>query len=231
MKITILGTRGLIKPFSEKHKFHTGILVDDILFDVGERHYLEYNSKAIFITHLHPDHAFFVDTKDSVHINCPVYVPETTKKLPEAKIIKNIVKINNYEITPIETHHSNKLESVAYIIRSEKNKVLITGDIVWIDKEHHDKFANLDLVITEGSYINKGGRIIKNKKTGRIYGHTGIPDLIRLFKPYTKKIVFSHFGSWFYHDEQKSIEKILALCKENHIEGIVAEDGLDIKLN
>ena len=59
MKIKILGTRGEIKVSAPKHSNHSGILADGkIMFDVGEKKFLSLDPKYIFITHLHPDHAF-----------------------------------------------------------------------------------------------------------------------------------------------------------------------------
>lgn len=52
----------------------------------------------------------------------------------------------------------------------------------------------------EASFIRKGGVVRKDKETGEIYGHTGIPNLINLFKKFTQNILFIHFGSWFYKD-------------------------------
>ena len=61
MKITILGTRGEIEPTAPYHARHSGLLVDDtLMFDLGEQEFLAYKPSYIFITHLHPDHAYFV---------------------------------------------------------------------------------------------------------------------------------------------------------------------------
>jgi glyoxylase-like metal-dependent hydrolase (beta-lactamase superfamily II) len=60
MKIEILGTRGEIKNLKPYHAKHSGVFIDnDLLFDLGEKEYLKLNPEHIFITHLHPDHAFF----------------------------------------------------------------------------------------------------------------------------------------------------------------------------
>jgi len=50
MTITILGTRGNIKPSAPKHAKRSGVLVDDrLLLDLGETEYLRLSSA----THLH----------------------------------------------------------------------------------------------------------------------------------------------------------------------------------
>jgi glyoxylase-like metal-dependent hydrolase (beta-lactamase superfamily II) len=61
MNIKILGTRGEIKVSAPYHSRHSGVLIDNtLLLDCGEPEFLDYKPQAILITHLHPDHAFFV---------------------------------------------------------------------------------------------------------------------------------------------------------------------------
>lgn len=61
MHIKILGSKGEIENSLPYHSKHSGILVDDcLLFDVGEKEFLKPHLKAIIVTHLHPDHAYFV---------------------------------------------------------------------------------------------------------------------------------------------------------------------------
>lgn len=54
------------------------------------------------------------------------------------------------------------------------------------------------LIITDGSFLRKGGRVVRDREAGQIYGHNGVPDLINLFRKFTKSILIVHFGSWFY---------------------------------
>ena len=220
MKIKILGTRGEIESSTPYHSRHSGVLIDKtILLDLGEKEFLRYQPKYILITHLHPDHAIFV--KEPIKTKIPIYAPERYKK----------ITIDSYQITAIPTHHSKKVKSVAYLIKKGKQKMLYTGDIIWIDKKYHHLFKNLDLVITEGSFIRKGGLVKKDKKTNEIYGHTGIPNLINLFKNFTKHILFIHFGTWFYKDIKKAKRKLCILGKKNTIAVRAGYDGMKINLD
>jgi ribonuclease BN (tRNA processing enzyme) len=234
MKIQILGTRGEIESSLPNHSKHSGISVDKtLLFDCGEKEFLKLKPKAIFLTHLHPDHAYFV-RKGLVEIP-PIKVKIFAPEKPENDQIHSVISVltkefsfGDYKIIPIPTHHSLNVKSQAYLIKKNEKSILYTGDLVWIDKKYHALFKSLDLVITEASYIRKGGLVRKDKNSGKIYGHQGVPDLIKLFAPYTKHILFVHFGSWFFKDPAHARKKIEELGKSCGIEAIVGSDGMDI---
>ncbi len=229
MKIKVLGTRGEIKASLPDHANYSGVLVDDtILLDIGEKKFLDYHPKYIFATHLHPDHAYFV--RNSQLIDFTIFAPEAYKNLPNVKVLSTATLFDSYKITPIPTHHSKLVQSQAYLVEKDNEKMLYTGDVVWIDNKYHPFFQNSTLVLTDGSYIRKGGLILKDKATGKLYGHTGIPNLIDMFKDYTRNIVFVHFGGWFFEDPEKSIEKLESLGSENNMNLIAGKDGMEIDL-
>jgi ribonuclease BN (tRNA processing enzyme) len=223
LKIEILGTRGEVKPKSPYHSRHSGVLLDQfVLLDLGEREFLGYDPKYIFVTHLHPDHAFFVN--DPIDIETPLYGPEKYARIPNMKALSSRADFNGYRITPIPTHHSKLVKSTAYLIQKGQHRVLYTGDMIWINKEYHHVIEGLDLVIADGSFIRKGGMIRRDKKTGQIYGHNGIPDLVQLFKRFCGNIVFVHFGSWFYRSAEQARKKLKTLGNEN---GVLVRSGYD----
>lgn len=236
MKLKILGTKGEIEESAPYHSKYSGILVDGrFLFDLGEKEYLKYNPEAIILTHFHPDHAYFVrwSKEENPPTSAKIFAPE---KLKNAKITTKIhviskkFKIEDYTIVPIPTHHSKNVKSQAYLVKKEGKSFLYTGDLIWIDKQYYALFDHVDLIITEGSFLRKGGMVRKDQVTQKLYGHNGIPNLIELFKPYTKKILFVHFGVWFYENIKISCKKIRALGKENEIEALVGYDGQEIIL-
>jgi ribonuclease BN (tRNA processing enzyme) len=227
MHIKILGTRGKIEASKPYHSKHTGYLVnEELLIDVGEEEYMQHDPKAVVFTHLHPDHAYFVENGQSFEPDIPVYAPEESEHLPSAEVIDGSFSVKEYNITPIPVIHSLKVKSWAYIIEHQNDKLFISGDLAWIEKKHHDKINGADLIITEASFIKKGGRI--RRKEDKIFGHTGVPDLVRIFSPLTDRIVFTHYGSWFIKDVPEGKKKIKAL--EEDAELIPAYDGMEIEL-
>jgi ribonuclease BN (tRNA processing enzyme) len=229
MRIRILGTRGEIEQTAPYHSKHSGVLIDDrLLVDCGEREFLDRAPGAVLITHLHPDHAYFVRAgAERPPAAIPIYAPEGYKDYG-LKILEGPGTVAGFSVQPVPSHHSLKVRSQAYVIARGPSKILYTGDLVWINKEYHHFLEGLDLVITEGSYVREGGLIIRDKATGQIYGHNGTPDLIRLFKDFCRRIVLIHFGGWFYKDIGRARAALKELGRVNDVRIEVGRDGGEI---
>jgi len=225
MIIKILGTRGEIDEKAPWHTKYSGVLIDNsFLLDLGEKEYLKYNPSFIVFTHLHPDHAFFVRKENELDQKIEAYAPEESPEVDNIKVVNDPFKKNSYRFTPIPVIHSLKVRSLAYIVEKDDKRLLYTGDLAWMEKKYQKKFGRLDMVITEGSFIKKGGMIRKDKESGNIFGHTGLPDLIRIFSEYTQHIVLMHFGTWFMKDVKTARKKIQDLTPPD-VKVEIARDG------
>lgn len=115
MNIRVLGTRGEIEPSAPRHAKHSGVLVDEsLLLDLGEKEFLDFKPRAVFITHLHPDHAYFV-TEPFNGENIPIYAPEKMPGMQNLNVPTGPLKSNSHRITPVPTHHSKLSRSTAYL--------------------------------------------------------------------------------------------------------------------
>jgi len=223
-RLTFLGTRANTDATSPYHSKHSGLLLNErILFDFGEEEFLQYEPEVVFVTHLHPDHAVFI--LEDIEVEVPIYVPEESDEA-EVRVMPDIVDLETWTVSSVPVIHSKLVESLAYLIEGE-HRILYTGDMVWIEKKYHDAFGKLDLVITDGSFIREGGRVMGDKK-GNIWGHKGIPDLVDFFKPYTEHIVFTHLGKWFYGNATESRREVQSLSTEVKLD--LAYDGMVLDL-
>lgn len=228
MKIEILGSRGKVEPSAPIYKNHSGFLIDKkILIDVGEPEFLNRNPELILFTHFHPDHAFFLYEDKEFTSDIPHYGPEEHPLIPKLEVITGRFQIMGYEITPVPVIHALNLKSCGYVLEKDEKRVLFTGDVAWIEKEHLKGIGKVDLIVTEATISEKGGRI--NRKDNKIYGHTGIPDLIRILGPLTDRMVFSHYGEWFFEDVENNLEKLKEFSSSD-LEIIPAHDGFEIEI-
>lgn len=227
MEIKVLGSKGEIEESLPYHSKKSGILIDKkLLLDVGEKEFLQYKPKWILITHFHPDHAYFVrrGKQEIFETNAKVFVPEPLQ--PGMIVLNKKRKIGPYTVTPIPTIHSKYVKSQGYLIEKGKQAIFYSSDLIWVEKKYHTLLKNLDLVITEASFMKKGGMVRRDGDL--IYGHNGVPDLIRLFSRFTDTIVLTHFGSWFYKNTKKSRKALAALGKKYGVQVIPAYDGLEV---
>src|SRR5581483_12410050 len=124
MKIKVLGTRGEIEESARYHSKKSGVLLDNkILLDCGNKKFLTYIPDHILITHLHPDHAYFVRYGEKPETEAKIFTPEKYDAEP-ITITKKAFKFGTYKITPIPTIHSIKVKSNAYLIENNNKKIL-----------------------------------------------------------------------------------------------------------
>ena len=225
MKIKVLGSRGEVASSSAGRSLHSGILIDDsVLLDIGEEKFLERRPKAVFISHLHSDHAFFIRPSGRKNVFEPkVFSPETA---PGVELIHSPIVVGKLIVRPIPTVHSARVKSFGYLVSTGKKNIFYTGDIVRVKPGFSRLLKNIDLVIADGSFMRKGGFVKKNK-AGRLYGHAGIPDLVNFFKPRTRRMLFVHFGGWFHKHPLRAEKKIAALAEKTGMKIVAGRDGFE----
>lgn len=229
MKIRVLGTRGEIEESAPRHARHSGLLVDGrLLFDLGEPEFLETRPRRVFLTHLHPDHAFFVRTP--APLGRTVYAPERRAGVPELRLFPGRVRWRGYTVRSIPVHHSLKVKSLAYIVEKDGQRLLYTGDMFWINKDDQPLLGRLDLVVTEASFLRRGGMIRRDRATGIAYGHAGVPNLIELFARFTRHVLLVHFGSWFYEGAGEARRTVRELGGKNGVDVRAGYDGYELDL-
>lgn len=205
---------------------HSGVLVNEVLFDLGERCFLERGPEAVFLTHLHADHAFFTE-EEVAPLQVPTFAPQRWEGHPEVQVIRSSREAGGLTVTAVPTVHSISYRSNAYLIDDGVSRIMYTGDLVSVQRRYRDRLPEMDLVITDGSFIREGG-LVRRDGRGRPHGHAGIPNLVRFFSPLAPRIVFTHFGSWFFHDVDGSVRRIEALSGASSVEA--AHDGMAIEL-
>jgi hypothetical protein len=100
--------------------------------------------------------------------------------------------------------------------------------MIGIDEECYRPVNPVDLVITDGSYFRKGGMVRRDPKTGALFGHAGIRELLSLFAPCTEHILFVHFGSWFYRDIRAARTKLELAGRKYGVTVHVGYDGMEL---
>ncbi|SKA33258.1 hypothetical protein SAMN04488128_103799 [Chitinophaga eiseniae] len=229
MRIKILGAIGQIAVSQPAYQKHSGMMVDgQVLCDMGEKEYLSYAPAFVLLTHLHPDHAYFIKEKTSSDFPMPVFAPEPWRGSRNIRVVSAPFVQNGYRITPIPTIHSIRVKSQGYLIEKGNCRLFYTGDMISIPLSYHRFLAGLDAVITEASYLRRGG-IVRKGSDGCLSGHTGVPDLIDFFRKYTNHLIFTHFGSWFVKDPAAGKKKIAELGDDS-IMLDVAADGKEFMI-
>lgn len=100
---------------------------------------------------------------------------------------------------------------MGYVVEAGGRRVFFSSDLVSIERRYHRRLGPLDLVITDGSYIRRGGLV-----------------RIDFFRPFTSRIVITHFGSWFYRNIAASIRRIASFG--DGVRTSAARDGLVIDI-
>jgi len=229
MKLKFLGTKGEIEEYSQKHKYHSSLLIEyknfKLLIDYGELHRYSLEKikpDALLITHAHPDH--YIWTIKDVKTKIPVYSTKETlnygKFKPENyKTIKpgKKFKIDKFKILPYKVLHSIKCPTIGFKISVDKKTLIYNPDLVDIINKNKI-LKKVDYYIGDGSSIKAN---LVRKKNNKIFGHARIITQMNWCKKYNvKNIIFTHLGKETIKKEKQ--------FKKQHPEIIFAYDGMKI---
>jgi len=235
MKITILGVKGEIEESKPEHEKQSGILLDNLLIDLGEFHNIEeLDFDFLIISHGHDDHIKGLAGKT---IEVPVFSNYKTKLFLDKQetIIKDWRKIkhgstfqiNGFRIKAFETIHSIKAPGLAFKIKHSDGNLGVTSDIITIE-DRREFLKNLDVIIADGSFMLKG---IVRRKDGKIYGHCSLRDIFRwCFNFKVPQVIVQHYGAWymkkFDEEKLKEIEKGLKVFYAKDGSTYILERGI-----
>lgn len=231
IKLTFLGTKGEIEEFTEKHQYHSSLLLEAggtrLLIDYGKlRKYSleELQPDAIAITHAHPDHYAWLN--EPLESSVPVYLTQESYdygkyKPVEPRIIKRgePFSVGPFEVLPYGVLHSTRCPAVGFKLQVEGKTLIYNSDLVdMINKG--DLMPGTDLYIGDGSSI-KANLVRKPKDT--IIGHTRMITQINWCKRYrVPGIIFTHLGKETLAGEEG--------FSAQHPEAILAYDGMQFEL-
>lgn len=234
-RLTFLGTKAEIEEKTEKHFYHSSLLVQilntypfRLLIDYGRIHAFDLSilkPDAILITHAHPDH--YLWTLEEVKTSIPVYLTQETLDygsfLPVNSHIfipYQKISLGPLNILPYRVIHSIRCPTVGFKIQLPNDKVLLYNpDLVDIITKE-DILPGVDYYIGDGSTLKTN---LVRRKGQMLFGHTRIPTQINWCKKFgIKHIIFTHIGQ----DTLKRENEVI----ESYPECILAYDQMKITI-
>src|SRR4030095_6742413 len=233
MKRTFLGTRGEIDARTRRHRMHTSLLVSyrsaNVMIDCG----LDWlgklkrvDSRAIVLTHAHPDHAWGLKRGAP----CPVYAPEKTWQELRHYPIKDRHVIGErkqtkifgitFEAFPVE--HSILCAAVGYRVSAGRACIFYAPDLIFI----HERSAALRGVQI---YIGDGATVTRSfirQRGSALIGHSPVrTQLTWCQKEGVPRAIITHCGSEIVTgDEREIAAKLSAMAAERGVEVRIAYD-------
>jgi ribonuclease BN (tRNA processing enzyme) len=141
-KLIFLGTKGEIEESTEKHQYHSSLLLISqnyrLLIDHGKIHKMDLATitpDGIMVTHAHPDHYIWLN--EEVNIQVPVYLTNDTYNYGKYKPSQsNIIKpgipfqLGPFDCLAYRVIHSLRCPTVGYKIYVEGNKIAYNPDLI-----------------------------------------------------------------------------------------------------
>ena len=240
MKLTFLGTRGYIKPRTERHYMMASLLVSyrhtRIIIDRGEDWIGNdnwYGAHAVLLTHAHPDHAWGL----KAGAPCPVYASEDTwERMGSFQIekrhtagIRVPVTVGDMTFEAFGVEHSTRAPAVGYRVTCGRHSFFYAPDLVFI-YDRGEAMACAEMYIGDGSTVDIS---FVRTRQGALIGHSPIrTELTWCHKEGVPLMIVTHCGAQIVgaEDEQVLIDRIDAFAAEREVKAAVAFDGMELLL-
>ncbi len=243
MKISFLGTRGYIKPRSNRHRMHTSTMISHqgkrIMIDCGEtwtRKIGALKPDAIMITHPHPDHAFGL----KFGAPCPVYATAGAwshmKNFPIQKEFRRALQphkpqtIAGIKLQAFRVLHSVLAPAVGYRISAGKVVIFYAPDVARIPSRSR-ALSGVRTYIGDGAAITRP-LLRRDKRSGQLIGHASIQtQLAWCRREGVPRMIVTHCGSAIVGgNETKVRSKLQRLGQSYGVRIGVAHDGMNLLL-
>jgi phosphoribosyl 1,2-cyclic phosphodiesterase len=240
MKLTFLGTRGYIRPRTERHRMHSSCRLSfgraSVILDLGEDWLDEaprMRADAILVTHAHPDHAWGLKNGAP----CPVYATAESWEALQGFAVadkrtvvpRRATEVKGITFEAFTVEHSTRAPAVGYRLTAGKTTVFYAPDLVYIH-ERAEAMAGARLYVGDGSTVT---RPMVRKRGESLIGHAPMQtQLTWCRKEGVPRAVFTHCGAQIVgaSDEQAVIAGIEGMARDRGVEVLVAFDGIELTL-